>query len=249
MPDTTRPNVLFVLSDDHAAHAISAYTDAGLGPELMRTPNLDRLAAEGFRAEDCFCTNAICTPSRASILTGQHPHACGVRTLHDSLDNAHEPQIQQLLSRVGYRTGVFGKWHLGAGPQPGGGNADPAGFDEWAVVPNQGEYFDPSLFVGGRHGRDGELQKEGYVTNLITGMGTAFLDGWDERRQNGVEEPFFLCVHHKAPHRSWEPGPRKRTSSKTSRCPSLPRSGTTTPAGPRRRPRGCVSTRTSRRRT
>ena len=133
MPEpTTRPNILFVLSDDHAAHAISAYTDAGLGPELLRTPHLDRLAGEGARAQNCFCTNAICTPSRASILTGQHTHVCGVRTLHDSLDNRHEPQVQKLLKDAGYRTAIFGKWHLGHGP-----DSDPAGFDEWAVLPGR----------------------------------------------------------------------------------------------------------------
>ncbi|MEM6560963.1 MAG: sulfatase [Planctomycetota bacterium] len=197
-----RPNILFVLSDDHAAHAISAYTDAGLGPELLRTPHLDRLADEGVRAQNCFCTNAICTPSRASILTGQHTHTCGVRTLHDQLDNTHEPQLQKLLSSAGYRTAIFGKWHLGHGPA-----SDPAGFDEWAVLPGQGLYYDPRFFIGNTAGRRGELHTKGYVTDLTTEMGLDFLRRWHE---GGASEPFFCCVHHKAPHREWEPGPEEK---------------------------------------
>ena len=210
MPDSpTRPNILFVLSDDHAAHAISAYTDAGLGPELLRTPNLDRLADAGVRAENCFCTNAICTPSRASILTGQHTHTCGVRTLHDTLDNTYEPQLQKRLKSAGYRTSIFGKWHLGHGPAN-----DPAGFDEWAVLPDQGLYYDPKFFVGGQNGRRGELRTEGYVTDLTTDMALDWLGRWDadHRRapDGGRGEPFLCCVHHKAPHREWEPGPEEK---------------------------------------
>ena len=203
-----RPNILFVLSDDHAAHAISAYTDAGLGPELLRTPHLDRLASEGFRAENCFCTNSICTPSRASILTGQHTHVCDVRTLHDELDNRHDPQIQKQLSDAGYRTAVFGKWHLGASE-----GADPAGFDEWAVLEHQGLYYNPEFFVGNRGGRRGKLTTDGYVTDLTTRMGLDFLDGWKrDHAGEGDQEgrPFFCCVHHKAPHREWEPGPEEK---------------------------------------
>ena len=196
-----RPNVLFVLSDDHAAHAISAYTDAGLGPEILRTPNLDRLAGEGVRADDCFCTNAICTPSRASILTGQHTHVCGVRTLHDDLDNAHEPQIQKVLKNAGYRTSIFGKWHLGHGPAN-----DPAGFDDWCVLPGQGLYYDPTFFTGNLRGRRGELHTKGYVTDLTTDMAIDWL-----ARHHGehADSPFFCCLHHKAPHREWEPGPEE----------------------------------------
>ena len=208
-----QPNVLFILSDDHAAHAISAYTDAGLGPELLRTPHLDRLGDEGFRAENCFCTNSICTPSRASILTGQHTHICDVRTLHDELDNRHEPQIQKQLSAAGYRTAIFGKWHLGASE-----GADPAGFDEWAVLEHQGLYYDPEFLVGNRQGRRGKLQTRGYVTDLTTQMGLDFLTQWQRDNEaaatrggtDQAKQPFFCCVHHKAPHREWEPGPEEK---------------------------------------
>ena len=202
MPDhADRPNILFVLSDDHAAHAISAYNAAGLGPKLLDTPHLDRLANEGTRADDCFCTNAICTPSRASILTGQHTHVCGVRTLHDNLDNARDCQVQKLFKAAGYRTSVFGKWHLGHGP-----DSDPAGFDDWAVLPGQGLYYDPTFFVGNASGRRGELHTKGYCTDLTTDMA---LDWLRRHEADHAEEPFFCCVHHKAPHRHWEPGPEE----------------------------------------
>lgn len=207
-----RPNILFILSDDHAAHAISNYTDHGFGPRILHTPNIDRLADPqqgGIRADNCFCTNSICTPSRASILTGQHTHCCGVKTLADTLDNQHEPQVQKLLKAAGYRTSIFGKWHLGHGDRKAGGNADPAGFDEWAVLPHQGLYYDPKFFIGNNNGRKGELHTEGYVTDIITDMALDWLNRWDaEHRED--DEPFFMCVHHKAPHREWEPGPQEK---------------------------------------
>jgi arylsulfatase A-like enzyme len=200
-----RPNIVFILTDDHAAHAISAY-----GSRINQTPNLDRIAASGVRADATYCTNSICTPSRASILTGQHTHVCGVRTLAERLDNRHDPQLQKVLKDAGYRTAIFGKWHLGHGPQPNGTNADPAGFDDWAVLPHQGEYFDPTFYVGTSDRdeafREGTLHTEGYVTDVTTDLALRWLD------RNATDplpggDPFFLCIHHKAPHRPWEPGP------------------------------------------
>jgi arylsulfatase A-like enzyme len=216
-----RPNIVFILSDDHAAHAISAYTDNGLGPRILHTPNIDRLADAsqgGIRADNCFCTNSICTPSRASILTGQHTHCCGVKTLGDTLDNSHEPQVQKLLKGAGYHTAIFGKWHLGHGPRQQGGNGDPAGFDEWAVLPHQGLYYDPTFYVGNHNSRRGELHTEGYVTDIITDMATQWLDDWDQDHRKD-DEPFFLCVHHKAPHREWEPGPQEKDLFKDQTMP------------------------------
>lgn len=207
-----RPNIVFILSDDHAAHAISAYTNAGLGPVILNTPNIDRIADPakgGIRADNCFCTNSICTPSRASILTGQHTHICGVKTLADRLDNQHEPQVQKLLKQAGYHTSIFGKWHLGHGDTPQGFNSDPDGFDDWAVLPGQGLYYDPTFYVGSKKGRRGELHTNGYVTDIITDMAEDWLEKWDaDYRQK--DEPFFMCVHHKAPHREWEPGPQEK---------------------------------------
>ena len=122
-----RPNFVFVLSDDHAAHAISAY-----GSKINETPNIDRLANEGMRFDACFCTNSICTPSRASILTGTYSHVNRVTTLDTYIDN-HLDTFPKRLQAAGYQTALFGKWHLGHGP-----THDPTGFDEWRVLPGQG---------------------------------------------------------------------------------------------------------------
>ena len=178
---TDRPNLVFVMSDDHAAHAISAY-----GSVINETPHLDRLAREGMRFTRAFCTNAICTPSRAAILTGTYNHTNGVTTLDTPMDNTLDT-YPKILQRAGYRTAIFGKWHLGHGP-----GHDPTGFDDWAVLPDQGEYHNPDFYTP-----TGRMRKPGYVTDLITDMALEWLDA--------VDGPFALMVHHKAPHRTWEP--------------------------------------------
>lgn len=180
---TERPNLIFVMADDHAAHAISAYDSA-----INETPHLDRLAREGMRFDNAFCTNAICTPSRAAILTGTYNHVNEVTTLDTPMDNTLET-YPKILQRAGYQTAIFGKWHLGHGP-----GHDPTGFDEWIVLPDQGEYHDPVFLTPG-----GEWQVDGYVTDIITDLAI----GWLEQRDPG--RPFALMVHHKAPHRTWEP--------------------------------------------
>ena len=181
-----RPNILFVMADDHAAHALSCY-----GSRINTTPHLDRLAAEGMRFDDCYCTNSICTPSRATVLTGLYSHRNGVRTLYDRFDGRQQT-FPKLLQEVGYQTGLVGKWHLGHG-----GNADPTGFNYWCVLPGQGEYVDPMMYLMGR-----EHHYSGYVTTLITDLALDWLDRREPSR------PFLLCVHHKAPHRPWIPHPR-----------------------------------------
>ena len=180
------PNILFVMTDDHAAHALSCY-----GSRINITPNLDRLAEQGMRFDNCFCTNSICTPSRAVILTGLHSHRNGVRTLYDRFDGRQQT-FPKLLEAAGYQTAIVGKWHLGHG-----GDADPTGFDYWNVLPDQGAYHDPKMFEMGE-----ERRYTGYTTDLITDLG---LD-WLARRD--ADRPFLLCVHHKAPHRPWEPHPK-----------------------------------------
>jgi len=130
-----RPNILFIMSDDHAAHAIGAY--GGRLASLDPTPTIDRLAREGMRLTNVFCTNAICTPSRATILTGQYSHRNGVTTLKGSLP-APKQTLAIAMKRAGYDTAMIGKWHL---------TAEPGTFDYYCVLPGQGSYFNPILRV------------------------------------------------------------------------------------------------------
>lgn len=184
---TTRPNILFIMSDDHAAHAMSCY-----GSRINQTPNLDRIANGGMRFNNCFCTNSICTPSRASILTGTYNHINQVTTLDTPMDNQLQT-FPKLLQDVGYQTAIFGKWHLGQGP-----DHCPTGFDDWAVLPGQGLYHNPDLIFKGPDG--GERRTvHGYVTDIITDLSLDWLKARD------ADRPFCLMYHHKAPHRAWEP--------------------------------------------
>ncbi len=183
MSDDPRPNILFIMSDDHAAHAISAY-----GSRINETPHIDRIAQEGMLFENFFCTNSICSPSRASILTGTYSHINGVYGLHEPFDG-RQTTVQRLLRSTGYQTAMIGKWHLGHG-----GNADPQDFDYWNVLPGQGAYHDPEFFTMGER-----QSYKGYATDLITDFS---LDWLEKRDPN---KPFFLMCHHKAPHRPWEP--------------------------------------------
>lgn len=187
-----RPNLLFIMSDDHASHAISAY-----GSRINRTPHLDRIAEGGMRMDSVFCTNSICTPSRAAILTGTYNHVNGVTTLETPMDNSLWT-FPKALQAAGYRTGLFGKWHLGHGPRH-----DPTGFDAWKVLPGQGHYHNP-IFLRMRSdgGPPSVEERGGYVTDLITDDCLRFLDRLDG------EQPFALFCHHKAPHRHWEPDAR-----------------------------------------
>lgn len=183
MKSNEQPNILFIMSDDHAAHAMSCY-----GSRINETPNLDRIANEGIRFDNCFCTNSICAPSRAAILTGQYNHMNGVKTLGDDLDG-RKPNVQRIMKENAYQTALVGKWHLGHG-----GNNDPTGFDYWNVLPDQGEYHNPEMIEMGER-----VSYTGYVTDIITDISI----DWIKRRQE--DKPFMLMCHHKAPHRPWEP--------------------------------------------
>lgn len=171
------------MSDDHAAHSISAY-----GSRINETPHLDRIANEGMRLDNCFCTNSICAPSRATILTGKYNHLNGVRTLYENFD-ARQNHVAKILQENGYQTAMIGKWHLGHG-----GNSDPTGFDYWNIFPGQGEYHDPIMYEMGE-----EKKYKGYATDIVTDLTIDWLDNIDR------EKPFFVMCHHKAPHRPWDP--------------------------------------------
>lgn len=180
---SSRPNVVFIMADDHAAHAISAY-----GSNRNSTPNIDRLAVEGVRFTNVFATNAICSPSRAAILTGQYAHVNGVTTFNRF--DSKRVTFPRLLRDAGYQTGLIGKWHLGS---------DPVGFDTWEILPGQGAYWSPTFYTA----TDERTYADRYVTDVITERAIDFLEHRDPGR------PFLLLVHHKAPHRPWEPHPTK----------------------------------------
>ncbi|AQQ70512.1 Arylsulfatase [Limihaloglobus sulfuriphilus] len=182
-----KPNIIFIMSDDHASHAMSCY-----GSFINKTPQLDRIANEGMRFDNCFCTNSICTPSRAAILSGTYNHVNGVTTLATHMDNRLET-FPKILKRNGYQTAVFGKWHLGKGPEH-----SPSGFDDWAVLNGQGNYHNPEFFFKGPEGGTAKTVK-GYATDIITDMSIDWLEKRDEN------QPFCLLCHHKAPHRPWYP--------------------------------------------
>lgn len=178
----SRPNIIFIMSDDHAAHAISAY-----GSRINKTPNIDRLASGGMKLNNCFCTNSICTPSRAAILTGQYSHKNGVYTLNDKLDGSRN-NVAKELQTAGYQTAMIGKWHL---------VNNPTGFDHWNILPGQGAYYDPEFITAA-----GRKKYTGYCTDLIGDFSLEWLKGRDKTK------PFFLMCHHKAPHRPWQPSPK-----------------------------------------
>ncbi len=173
-----RPNILYIMADDHAAHAIGAY-----GSRVNQTPQIDRLAREGMRLDACFCVNSICTPSRACILTGKYSHKNGV-PVFNRFDGS-QPTVAKYLQAAGYYTGMIGKWHLGS---------DPTGFDRWTILPGQGVYHNPAFLDPA-----GRRVIRGYVTDIITDLSIEFL------KNRPKDKPFFLMCHHKAPHRPWSP--------------------------------------------
>ncbi|MHC4743219.1 MAG: sulfatase family protein, partial [Planctomycetota bacterium] len=187
-----RPNILYIMSDDHSAAAIKCY--GGHLDDVIETPNIDRIAAEGMRLKNCFCTNSICTPSRATILTGQYSHVNGVKNLGQSMDRDRQ-NVARLLQQAGYQTAVVGKWHL---------TSEPSGFDYYNVLPGQGKYGVLNTVELKEKGDPWGTRKdyEGYATDIITDVSLEWL------RNRDKDKPFFLMTHHKAPHGKWEYDPK-----------------------------------------
>ena len=177
--EVQRPNIIFIMSDDHAYQAISAYDT-----RLIQTPNIDRIAKMGMLFTNACVTNSICAPSRATILTGKHSHLNGKIDNHFPFDTTNIT-FPQILQNSGYQTAMFGKLHFGNSPK---------GFDQFKILPGQGSYYNPDFIT--KH--EGTIKVEGYVTDIVTDMTLDWLQ--NERK---ADQPFMLMYLHKAPHREW----------------------------------------------
>ena len=182
-----RPNILFIFSDDHALDAISAY--GGPLKEVAPTPNIDRLAKEGAVFTRSYCSNSICGPSRAAILTGKHSHINGFLDNDNARFDGSQTTFPKLLQDAGYQTSLVGKWHL---------VSRPTGFDHWEILPGQGSYYNPDFITTA-----GPARVKGYCTDIITDKAIAWLESGRDK-----SKPFVLMCQHKAPHRNWSPAPR-----------------------------------------
>ena len=183
-----KPNIVFIMADDHAVKAISAY-GSEIG-KLAPTPNIDRLAKNGAIFNQNYNTNSLCGPSRAVILTGKHSHQNGFRMNGERFDNTQQT-LPKILQQNGYQTAVIGKWHL---------SDEPTGFDYWKILDDQGKYYNPDFITA-----EDTTRVTGYAQDLITDYSI------DWMKQRNEEQPFFLMVHHKAPHRNWMPALRHTT--------------------------------------
>ena len=187
-----KPNILFIMSDDHTTQAVSAYRSRLA--EIAPTPTIDRLAKEGILFENALCTNAICTPSRACIITGQYNHTNGVFDLNGEIPAARQTLAIE-MGKAGYETAMIGKWHL---------KAEPAAFDYYCVLPGQGDYFDPSFRIrGDQPWPKSEIKKQGHSTDVITDLSIKWL-----KERKDAKKPFFLMHHYKAPHDYFDNAPR-----------------------------------------
>ncbi len=191
-----RPNIVLIFADDHAWQAISAYGDSR---KLLNTPNIDRLAREGMRFDRCLVPNSICGPSRATLLTGKYSHANGFYNNTNSKFDGTQTTFPKLLQKAGYQTAVFGKWHLVSAP---------TGFDHWHILPGQGVYYNPPMIRNGQR-----VKHDGYTTDILTDLSLDWL------KQRDKDKPFLLMLHHKAPHRQWEPALRHLGHDKDRRYP------------------------------
>ncbi len=176
-----QPNIIYIMSDDHDADAISAYNK-----NFISTPNMDRIGKEGMRFTNCFVGNSICSPVRATVLTGQHSHLNGIKDNRTPFDGS-KITLPKLLKEAGYQTALIGKWHL---------HSLPTGFDFWTVLPGQGLYYSTRLI----NMNNDTIRYNEYATSLITRQALSWL-----KEKRDPSKPFFLMMHHKAPHRNWVP--------------------------------------------
>ncbi|MEI6491624.1 MAG: sulfatase [Verrucomicrobiota bacterium] len=180
-----RPNIVFILSDDHACQAVSAYGDSR---NLIQTPNIDRLGREGMRFDRFFVNNALCGPSRASFITGTYSHINGFYNNTNCQFDGSQTTFPQLLQKAGYKTALVGKWHL---------ESAPTGFDYWEILKGQGIYYNAPMIRDGK-----KVRNPGYITDVITDLSLDWLKTRDPSK------PFMLLCWNKAPHREWEPALR-----------------------------------------
>lgn len=174
----SKPNIVFIMADDHGYQAISAYSE-----KLIRTPNIDRIGKEGALMRNAFVTNSVCSPSRAVLLTGKYSHINGMRD-NGTYFNGSQQTLPKILRSNGYRTAIVGKWHL---------FSEPTGFDYWNILPDQGNYYNPKFIKMGK-----DTAYSGYVTDITTDLALDWIE-------NNRQQPFFIMLHHKAPHRNWMP--------------------------------------------
>ncbi|MBL4560212.1 MAG: sulfatase [Labilibaculum sp.] len=196
--EVKRPNIVFIMSDDHAYQAISAYDNS-----LTNTPNIDRIAQQGMRFTNACVTNSICAPSRAVLLTGKHCHINGKVDNRFPFDTT-QVTFPQLMQKAGYQTAMFGKLHFGNNPK---------GFDQFRILDDQGSYYAPDFFTK----NEGKINIKGYTTDIITDMTIDWLE-----KERDPNKPFLLMYFHKAPHREWFPAPRHQAeyTSKTFKEPA-----------------------------
>ncbi len=184
LPNKQRPNIVFIMSDDHAYQAVSAYSD-----HLIQTPNIDRIAQNGVLFTNACVTNSICAPSRAVLLTGKHSHINGKIDNRFPFDTSNVT-FPQLFHDAGYQTAMFGKLHFGNNPK---------GFDQFKILPGQGTYYNPDFITKD----SGRISMTGYTTDIITEMTMQWLE-----KERDRDQPFLLFYLHKAPHREWLPAER-----------------------------------------
>ena len=183
-----RPNIIFIMSDDHARQAMSIYGNP-IG-KIAPTPNIDRIGNEGAVFMNNYCCNSISGPSRAAVLTGKHSHKNGFMQNSNKGFDGSQLTLPKVLQANGYETAIIGKWHL---------ISKPTGFDHWMILNDQGDYCNPYFIT-----ENDTTQHMGYVTDLIT----QYCEEWLDNREGKGCKPFFLMMHHKAVHRNWVPAER-----------------------------------------